>query len=129
MNRITREKLPATRARVAAFRRLPTRAAFVRAAILAALSSVLLGCASVQPDYLFAEAEHVSHPFAGYPFGPASDEDCLNQQNVGAGWSRGGAYVEQSLGVKLNDCGFYGPDLTYTLRIGYRIPLNKGGSK
>lgn len=71
------------------------------------------GCA-----YTRVELEHVSHPFAGPPFGPPNQEDSLNQINYCKGTNNGTWYVENCLGYKFMQGGFYGPDLTYTGRIG-----------
>jgi hypothetical protein len=79
----------------------------------------LTGCTSLSLD-----ASHTSHPFAGPPFGPASEEDSLNSisaclQREARGW-----YAEQCLGYKIGDGGFYGPRLIYTARAGMKWRLN-----
>lgn len=83
--------------------------------------ALLLLCSGC--TYVRSEIEHVSHPFAGKPFGPASEEDTLNQANLcfGKEWTTGPKllwYTENCLGYKLTDGGVYGPDLTYTGRAG-----------
>lgn len=80
--------------------------------------------------YLRTEVEHVSHPFAGRPFGPPSQEDALNQANACLGKEtssnvRALWYVENCLGYKIGDTGFYGPTLTYTGRVGVKFSLSR----
>lgn len=76
---------------------------------LAALQ--LAGCMTL-PDYAGSEIEHISHPFAGPPFGPPDEEDTLNHLKGFAGWRKGRCYAELFVGYRLNDGGFYGPKLT-----------------
>ncbi len=90
----------------------------MKTALLAACLIALQGC-----TYLSAEMQHVSHPLAGPPFGPKTEEDSLNTVNACAGRERQGWYVEQCLGYKLTDGGVYGPKLTYEARFGKRIQL------
>lgn len=76
------------------------------------------GCTSMQVEY-----EHVSHPFAGWPFGPASEEDTLDQVNACLLRStqtseRVRTYGASCLGYRLTDGGFYGPSLTGGFRAG-----------
>lgn len=96
--------------------------------MLAALLAGLTGCA-VMPDSLYVEGEHTSHPLAGEPFGPRCEEDALTVANVGASWTRGGAYLDAGLGVKLVNHGFYGPPLTFNVRAGYRFNIGKDSQK
>lgn len=109
---------------------------FNRAAIAAlfvlgilTLIAALSGCGSVspikplKPDEYRVEVEHVSHPFAGWPFGAADEEDALTQANFVAVKRFGNMSIEQGLGYKINEAslggGFKGPRLTYTGRISY----------
>jgi hypothetical protein len=93
---------------------------------MAALVLALLnGCAALVPNSLLTECEHVSHPFAGPPFGPKSEEDSLNQCGVLGEWTDGAAYLHLGVGYVLTDGGFYGPEVTGTVRAGYRIPLRR----
>jgi hypothetical protein len=88
----------------------------VRAPAVAALA-LLTGCASAYR----LEVEHVSHPLAGQPFGPRTDEDALTQAHALASWRRGVGYVEAGIGWNLRGeggGGFYGPALTGTVRAG-----------
>jgi len=78
----------------------------------------LCGCASLAPDAVRVEWEHISHPLAGPPFGPTTEEDCLDQLNVALHWQNGAWFVESGLGYKLADAGMYGPKLTFTSRVG-----------
>ncbi len=85
----------------------------MKTALLAACLIALQGCTS-----LSAEINHTSHPLAGYPVGPAYQEDTLNlaQLCAGAEYRHGVRllwYVENCLGYKLTSGGFVGPDLTY----------------
>lgn len=84
--------------------------------ILALLAVALTGCSSVRVEW-----EHVSHPFAGPPFGPQSEEDSLDTLNVITRKEAGRVYIETGLGYKLGDGGFYGPGLTFTSRIGVEL--------
>lgn len=67
-------------------------------------------------------ADHVSHPTAGRPFGPKTEEDSLN--TVG-GYGRcsfsQGVWTEVGLGWKVGDGGFYGPDMVSELRVGVKL--------
>lgn len=67
------------------------------------------------------EHEHVSHPLAGYPFGPASEEDALDHVGPVGRCTVGRGYVDMNLGWKIGDGGFYGPRLTGGVRIGVEI--------
>jgi hypothetical protein len=90
-------------------------------ALLIALS--MTGCA-VMPDSTRLELEHVSHPLAGWPVSANNTEDGLSQVNLIGHWQSGRVYVEQGLGYNLqgeNGGGFYGPELTYTGRIGVML--------
>jgi hypothetical protein len=90
-------------------------------ALLIALS--MTGCA-VMPDSTRLELEHVSHPLAGWPVSAANTEDGLSQVNLIGQWQSGNVYVENGLGYNLqgaNGGGFYGPELTYTGRIGVKF--------
>lgn len=82
--------------------------------VIAAIA--LTGCSSLQ-----VELEHTSHPFAGPPFGPTSEEDSLNTVNVIARRQTGSVYAEMGLGYKTNDGGFHGPELTFTSRVGVML--------
>jgi hypothetical protein len=81
------------------------------------------GCTGLRAEY-----EHISHPMAGPPFGPRSEEDSLNQVNLCAVRATAGlrysVFGETCLGVKLADGGFYGPELTSTVRIGVEFQLS-----
>lgn len=83
------------------------------------------GCASVgrvcDEIQINEEYEHVSHPLAGWPFGAKGEEDALHQLNTIGRCTRGRTYVEGAIGYKLTDGGFYGPDLTGTLRVGVNL--------
>ena len=62
---------------------------------------------------------HISHPFAGPPFGPTNEEDSLDTiEMTGAWYGPKNTYVEIGLGYKLSDGGFYGPKLTGIVRAG-----------
>lgn len=91
------------------------------------LIATLTGCAHVPaaviPTAIRTEIEHVSHPLVGWPISARNNEDALSTVNVVARWTRGSFYVENGLGYKLKDSGFYGPDLTYVGRIGYEWRL------
>ena len=82
------------------------------------LSILCHGCSALRPDALLAELHHVSHPLAGYPFGPSNEEDALSQLNVLLRWHYGDWYAESGCGYKLEDAGVLGPDLTFTARVG-----------
>ena len=85
------------------------------------LTALALGGCAAMPDRFSLEAEHVSHPLAGWPVSANDTEDGLSQANLMLKWKRGRVYMEQGIGVNLqgeNGGGFYGPELTYTGRIG-----------
>lgn len=89
----------------------------MRALLLTTLA--LTGCTSVG-----VEIEHNSHPLAGWPVSARDTEDSLSQANVIARWQKGRVYAEQGLGVNLrgeNGGGFFGPELTYTARVGVQL--------
>lgn len=90
------------------------------AAIAISLLLTCSGCTSVS-----VQLEHISHPFAGPPFGPTTEEDSLNQPQVCAAREEQRWYVEHCVGYKLGDGGFYGPRLTYTARVGRRWGLRE----
>lgn len=96
----------------------------MRTLAIVAVALLLTACAAM-PTAFYAETEHVSHPFAGPPFGPSNEEDALDQVNVGVEWRKGGAYLQTSLGYVTADGGFYGPPLTFTARAGYRIQIKR----
>lgn len=81
------------------------------------LASLLLtGCATYRVEY-----EHVSHPLAGEPFGPQSEEDTLDQINLCGQKRYGRLYGDACLGYRLFDDGFYGPNLTGSVRVGVML--------
>jgi hypothetical protein len=82
----------------------------------AALLPLLQGCA----NYGRVELEHVSHPFAGPPFGPRNEEDSLDQLNACLGME-GDFYLEACSGYVIGNGGFFGPRLTFTARVGKRF--------
>lgn len=88
-------------------------------AILALLP--LAGCATA-----FIEAEHISHPGAGWPVGPADEEAQLTQVNAGLKFQRGQWYAAGALGVKVyerSQWDFVGPSVTGTVRVGREFSL------
>jgi len=99
--------------------------AHMKTAIVLASALLLCACAAVKPDSARAEWEHVSHPLAGPPFGPPSEEDALDQLNLMLHWQRGAWFAESGLGYKLADEGMYGPRLTFTSRVGREIRFTK----
>lgn len=85
---------------------------------------LLTGCGAVpicEKQSVRSEYEHVSHLTAGPPFGPAWEEDSLDQISIIGRCSNGRTYVEMGLGYVLTDGGFYGPDETFTGRVGYYL--------
>lgn len=88
-----------------------------RAAALAAL--LLSGCTTVS-----VEMEHISHPLAGWPVGPSSEEDWVHTVGIVGRKEYGRWYVEQGLGYNVagrDGGGFVGPGLTYTGRVGVQV--------
>jgi hypothetical protein len=111
----------------------------MKALTLPALLLLLAACAT---PTLRIEVEHVSHPGAGWPFGPEhtlepvgpdlylrrSVEHELDQANALFHWQRDGWYADAGLGVNLqgkDGGGFRGPPLTGTVRIGREFRLVK----
>jgi hypothetical protein len=93
-----------------------------RIVILASL--VLSACTTLHPDSVRTEFEHISHPLAGWPINASNNEDALTQANVIARWQSGRFYVENGLGWNVqgeHGGGFYGPGLTYTVRVGVEL--------
>lgn len=88
----------------------------MKALIALASMAILCGC-----TYATTEIRHISHPTAGPPFGPKTEEDSLNTANACIGVERKGWFFEHCLGYQLGDGGFYGPDLTYDARVGKRF--------
>lgn len=91
--------------------------------VMAIALGSMLGCTSLSLEY-----EHVSHPMAGEPFGPKSEEDWLDQINACGTRTveiseRLNIYGTSCLGYSLTDGGFYGPELTGTLRTGIEFTL------
>lgn len=87
------------------------------------------GCTSIRTEY-----EHVSHPLAGWPFGPANEEDTLDVINACLVRSvqvseRVRSFGESCLGYRLTDGGFYGPELTGGFRAGFEFSLSRGPSR
>lgn len=91
----------------------------VKAAISFLIALAMVSCT---PNLIRLEAEHVSHPFAGWPFGPADEESQLTQVNALAEWQEGPWYASAGLGYKVwrrNPYDFAGPRLTGSVRVGY----------
>lgn len=115
-----------------------TRACIVIAAL--ALAIIFLpGCAT---PTLRIEVEHISHPTAGWPFGPEhitvpysgdvmlrkSVEHEVDQANALLHWQSDGWYADAGLGVNLqgrDGGGFRGPALTGTVRVGHEFKLGR----
>lgn len=98
----------------------------MRTFILAGLAAFGLGgCGTVgrmcDEARVGLEYEHVSHPFAGYPFGAAVEEDALHTVGTIGRCSMGRTYLEGGVGYKVRDGGFYGPDLTGVVRVGVTL--------
>lgn len=81
------------------------------------LSLGLQACSTVS-----LEATHVSHPLRGPPFGPTTEEDSLDVLQITGRKEFGNrVYIQQSLGYRYVDGGFYGDDFIYTGTIGVKI--------
>lgn len=83
--------------------------------------ALLAGCSSLPMQSIRLEAEHVSHPLAGWPVNDSNNEDALTQVNVLKRYENHRFYVEHGIGWNLqgeHGGGFYGPGLTYTARVG-----------
>ena len=103
--------------------RMDKAAAAALASALLALSSS--GCTSVRSvcdesrvDFQYT---HVSHPFAGWPFGPEDEEDAVHTIGPVARCTVGRGYVDLGAGRKITESGFYGPNLTGTVNIGVNL--------
>ena len=82
-----------------------------------ATTIALAGCSHLESIRI--EEEHVSHPFAGPPFGPSNEEDALDHVEIlGRYVFEHNLYIDMGLGYKLADEGLYGPKLTGTVRVG-----------
>jgi hypothetical protein len=84
----------------------------VKTLIIPVVAILVTACSGMR-----VELEHTSHPFAGPPFGPRSEEDSLDTLNVIKSFKTGRVSVDLGLGRKLGDGGFYGPRTTATARI------------
>jgi len=91
--------------------------------VAAAASSGCGAIAPILPDAIRSEVEHISHPLAGWPVSAKDTEDSLSTLNVVGRWTRGNFYVENGVGYKLTDGGFYGPKVTFVSRVGYEWKL------
>lgn len=87
---------------------------------LAVLAFGTAGC-SVIPDQVSGCVSHVSHPLRGWPTGPNSEEDSLDTVGACARWERGRVYIEQGLGYRYVDGGFYGDDFVYSGQFGVKL--------
>lgn len=90
-----------------------------------ALAACLALSACVAPT-LRIEAEHISHPMAGWPVGPADEEAQITQMSALLHWQRGPWYASVGVGVKVYEktpWDFVGPDMTGTVRIGREFRL------
>lgn len=91
--------------------------------VLLLVCLAMTGCAST----IRIEAEHISHPLAGWPCEPQSgSEDEVNQVLAIASWRGDGPYLDIGLGQKThgrNGNGFTGPALTGVVRVGYEWRL------
>lgn len=86
--------------------------------IVAVAVLLLSACSTFTERTVFVEAEHVSHPFSGWPFGPASEEVALTQLSAGfSAQNESGWYVEGALGYNVEG-EFYGHPITFTGRVG-----------
>lgn len=77
----------------------------------------MAGCA----NYATVELDHTSHPLAGPPFGPETEEDSLDRINGCIGREHAGWFAEGCLGYKYVYAGFVGPRLTFDGRIGRKF--------
>lgn len=82
--------------------------------LIALFALALSGCTTAGTSYL-----HASHPLAGWPVGPAWEEDTIDAAEI---WGRRelgyGVFVESSVAYKLRDGGMRGPRLLYLGRVG-----------
>lgn len=89
----------------------------VKLAAIAALGCTLTACANLQS--ISIHESHTSHPFAGPPFGPPTEEEAIDTINVSARWEfKDRVFLELSPGYKIADGGLYGPKLTTTINAG-----------
>lgn len=87
----------------------------VIAALIVALSCS--ACAGIKVEHA-----HLSHPFAGPPFGSQLEEDYVDTINVVGRVEIGRVYIEAGPGYKLNPGGgFFGPELTFSSRMGIDV--------
>lgn len=90
-------------------------------------STLASGCSGLGLERMCDQAKisveytHISHPLAGYPFGPGTEEDAVHTAGPMGRCDMGRAYVEGGLGWKVRDAGFYGPELTGTLNVGVTL--------
>lgn len=89
-------------------------------ALIVALVGLLTGC-GLAPRQIDATVTHVSHPLLGPPFGPANEEDSLDTVGACAKWGKGRVTLEQCLGYRYADGGFYGDDFIYEGRVSVKL--------
>lgn len=95
------------------------------AALITVLASFLSGCATIggycDEQRIAAEYDHTSHPLAGWPLGEKNEEDALHQVSVLGRCTHGVGYAEIGMGYKIREAGFYGPEMTGTVRVGVTL--------
>lgn len=90
------------------------------------LLSQCMGCSALVPDEIRPlSLSHVSHPSAGYPTGPANEEDTLDTLGSAIVHKWGHWHIYNRLAFKLRDGGVYGPDLVYQGQVEYVISIRK----
>lgn len=101
-------------------KRAAARLGSLLAGVLALSGCSVIGGVCDQAQ-ISVEYTHVSHPLAGAPFGPRTEEDALHTVGPVGRCDMGRAYVEGGLGYKVRDGGFYGPDLTGSFNVGVKL--------
>lgn len=102
-----------------------------KAAAVAFASAILAlsGCSVVgklcDEKRIDLEYTHVSHPFAGWPFGPENEEDAVHTIGPMGRCTMGRGYVDMGVGRKIVESGFYGPELTGTVNVGVTLWSSK----
>lgn len=80
---------------------------------------LLTGCGAMpicEKKSLRSEYEHISHPEVNPP-----NEDTLDQLSLIGNCRNGRLFIEAGIGRIVSEGGFYGPDTTFTGRVGYYL--------
>jgi|ERR1044072_80997 hypothetical protein len=94
-------------------------------ALAVAILGALTGCSVIgrmcDEKQVALQYTHVSHPFAGWPFGEKDEEDAVHTVGPVGRCTHGRSYVDIGVGYKVREAGFYGPEVTGTVNVGITL--------